>query len=127
MVPINYSCFLLLLKKLKYDFVITLVIIALLGWQVTSELLYNKRTLPWFPYSSQVGNCYGQGKIIYHSIIGAAITIKREYKYSSTSAMDENNFHFSLYSFRLDFFVTVPFSVGSVTCRQLLNTQGKPS
>lgn len=59
MVSISCSCLLLLLTKLKYDFVITLVIIAPLRWQVTSELVYNQGTLPWFPASSQVGNCYG--------------------------------------------------------------------
>lgn len=58
MVPMSYFCFLLLFKILKYDVVITLVIVALLGWQVTSELVYNKGTLPWFPPSSLVGNCY---------------------------------------------------------------------
>ena len=35
----THSCLLLLFKQLKYCVVITLVIIALFRWQVTSELL----------------------------------------------------------------------------------------
>lgn len=44
-IPGNHSCLLLLFKQLKYCVVITLVIIALFRWQVTSELFIRETYL----------------------------------------------------------------------------------